>query len=142
MPNLGPRHRNRYATHGVHLPHAFAVDLATILAHDCFVANTGRRVSGSKHRLSNAGATAGETGDFASNTGNEGCVVLVGLSGDELLIVAELAGLTKSFIVVPALEKIECTELVNVLELLLGSLLYDGLIGVDGLMGSGTRLGR
>jgi hypothetical protein len=72
--------------------------------------------------------------------GEIGAFSLVGLSGDTLLKVPELTLLVDSFVFTEALEKTECIELTNVLELLPGSLPKAGLMGVDGLTGRGTRL--
>ncbi len=76
--------------------------------------------------------TIGETTGFA----------VVGLPGEILRIVEEVTELADSFVRSLLCENIECTELTNVLELLPRSLGIAGRIGVDGLMGSGTRLMR
>ena len=68
--------------------------------------------------------------------------MVVGLSGGELLIVSSSIELNDSFVFRLDRENVEWTEPTSVLELLPGSLLYVGLIGVDGLTGSGTRLVR
>jgi hypothetical protein len=77
---------------------------------------------------------AGETTGFA----------VVGLPGEILRIVEEVTELADSFVRSLLCENVECTELelTRVLELLPGSLGIAGRIGVDGLLGIGTRLVR
>lgn len=86
-------------------------------------------------------AKVGEVG-ISSLTDSRGFAV-VGLGGDALRIVpVELIELKDSFILGLAREKVECDELTSVLELLPGSLLRAGRIGVEGLIGSGKPLVR
>lgn len=86
--------------------------------------------------------TTGETGSLTFMTGEEGGFAVVGLSGDELLRVLESTELYDSLVCTLLWEKVECTELTRVLELLPGSLLYAGRIGVEGRIGTGSPLGR
>jgi len=68
-------------------------------------------------------------------------LAVVGLLGETLLFVLdELTEVNDSLGL--AREKIECVELTSVLELLPGSLLKAGRIGVEGLIGSGKPLVR
>jgi hypothetical protein len=66
----------------------------------------------------------------------------VGLLGDVLRIVDEVTELADSFDLSLLCENVEWMELTSVLELLPGSLFIAGRIGVEGLMGRGTRLVR
>jgi hypothetical protein len=79
-----------------------------------------------------------------SITGDTTGLAVVGLPGEVLRIVEEVTELADSFVLSLLCEKVECTELIRVLELLPGSLFIVGriCIGVDGLMGRGTRLVR
>lgn len=78
--------------------------------------------------------------DISTSTGARGFAV-VGLLGETLLtVLEELTELSDSLGL--AREKIECVELISVLELLPGSLLRAGRIGVEGLIGSGKPLVR
>jgi hypothetical protein len=77
-----------------------------------------------------------------SITGDATRFVAVGLPGEVLRIVEDATELAESFVFSLLCEKVECTELIRVLELLPGSLLIVGRIGVEGLTGRGTRLGR
>lgn len=120
----------------------FEVDLATKFAQEGFVQEGPEPVffamgSGFKVSLANVGET-GRFGfvDFRGYTG-------VGLPGEALLIVLEeLTELEESFVLALACEKMECVELTSVLELLPGSRLMAGRIGVAGLVGSGKPLVR
>jgi len=69
-------------------------------------------------------------------------LTVVGLPGESLRIVEEVTEFADSLVASLLCEKTECTELISVLELLPGSLFIAGRIGVDGLLGIGTRLGR
>ena len=75
-------------------------------------------------------------------TGDATRFVAVGLPGEALRIVEDATELAESFVFSLLCEKVECTELVRVLELLAGSLLIVGRIGVEGLVGRGNPLGR
>jgi len=70
-------------------------------------------------------------------------IAVVGLQGDTLLTVLdELTELEESSVLGLTREKIECVELTSVLELLPGSRLRAGRMGVEGLTGSGKQLVR
>jgi len=86
--------------------------------------------------------TTGETNGLTFMTGEEGGFAVVGLSGDELLMVVSSTELNDSLVWRLLRENVECAELTRVLELLPGSLLYAGRIGVDGRLGTGSPLGR
>ena len=77
-------------------------------------------------------------------TGETTGFAVVGLPGEILRIVEEVTELADSFVRSLLCENVECTELelTRVLELLPESLDIAGRIGVDGLMGRGTRLER
>lgn len=77
-----------------------------------------------------------------SAAGDASRFAAVGLPGEVLRIVEEVTELADSFVLSLLCEKVECAELIKVLELLPGSLVIAGRIGVQGLTGRGTRLGR
>lgn len=82
------------------------------------------------------------TGGFVSTVGDDGALAVTGLPGDVLRMVSESTELADLLLSTLARENVECTELTSVLEVLPGSRFMIGRIGVDGLTGSGTLLGR
>lgn len=118
----------------------YEVDRATKFAHEGFVTWFAPFVS--TFPFTFPFVNVGEEGAFASITGDAKGLAVVGLLGDVLRIVEEVTELVDSFVLSLLCEKVEWAELISVLELLPGSLLIAGRIGVEGLMGRGTRLVR
>jgi hypothetical protein len=76
-----------------------------------------------------------------SGVGDDGFIVL-GLFGDALLPLRVSTELNDSWVSSLARENVECIELTSVLELLPGSRVQGGRIGVEGLDGTGRKLLR
>jgi hypothetical protein len=87
--------------------------------------------------VSNLGRGSGSI----SFPGDNGLIVR-GLFGDPLLVSKDSVELKDSLVFIVVCENVEEIELVRVLGLLSGSRTLSGRIGVDGLEGRGSKLGR